>query len=72
MNYFGEKRQTQLNHSLNQMANSSQNQLILPTTFMIFYMGKISKCWHDIPSTNDDTTHPSISDKIMKDKHCNF
>ena len=25
-----------------------------------------------MPATNTDTTHPSISDQIMKDKHCNF
>ena len=25
-----------------------------------------------MPSTNADTTFPSISDQIMKDKHCNF
>jgi hypothetical protein len=25
-----------------------------------------------MPATNADTTHPSISDQIMKDKHCNF
>jgi hypothetical protein len=27
---------------------------------------------HDMPATNADTTHPSITDEIMKEKHCNF
>ena len=27
---------------------------------------------HDMPATNTDTTHPSISDQIMKDKHSHF
>ena len=66
------KRQTQLHHSLKQMAHSSQNPLILPTTLMIFFIGKISKFRHDMPATNTDTTHPSIADLIMKDKRCNF
>ena len=26
----------------------------------------------DMPATNADTTHPSISDQIMKDKNCTF
>jgi hypothetical protein len=38
---LGKKRQTRLHHSLNQMAHSSQNQLILPITLMIFFIGKI-------------------------------
>ena len=25
-----------------------------------------------MPATNADTTHPNISDQIMKDMHCNF
>jgi hypothetical protein len=25
-----------------------------------------------MPATNIDTTHPSVSDQIMKDKGCNF
>jgi hypothetical protein len=25
-----------------------------------------------MPATNVDTTHPSISDQIIKDKHYNF
>ena len=25
-----------------------------------------------MPSTNADTTHPSVSDQIMKDNNCNF
>jgi hypothetical protein len=60
---FGEKRQTQLHHSLNQMAHSSQNRLILPTT---------SKIRDDMPAKNTDTTHPSISGKNMKDQNVNF
>ena len=31
---------------------------------------KISTFRHDIPATNADTTHPSISDQIMEHKHC--
>ena len=27
---------------------------------------------HDMPATNTDTTHPSISDQIMKEKNCTF
>ena len=27
---------------------------------------------YDMPASNADTTDPSISDQIMKDKHCNF
>ena len=37
-----------------------------------FFIGKISKLRRDMPATNTDTTHSSISDKVMKDKHCNF
>jgi hypothetical protein len=55
---------------LNPMAHSSQNPLI--TTSMIFFIGKISKFRHDMLATNTDTTHSSISDQTMKDKHCNF
>ena len=40
--------------------------------FNDFFIGKISKLRHDMPATNADTTHPSISDQIMKDKHCHF
>jgi hypothetical protein len=40
--------------------------------FNTFLIGKISKLRHDMPATNADTTHSSITDKIMKDKHCNF
>ena len=50
------------------MARSSQNPLILPMTF---FTGKFSKLRHDMPATNTDTTH-SITDQIMKDKHCTF
>ena len=32
----------------------------------------IGKLRHDMPTTNADTTHPSISGQIMKDKHCHF
>jgi hypothetical protein len=39
---------------------------------MISLIVKISKLRHDMSATNADTTHPSISDQIMKDKHCNF
>ena len=37
--------------------------------FNVFFIGKISKFREDMPATNADTTHPSISDQIMKDKH---
>jgi hypothetical protein len=37
-----------------------------------FFIGKISKLRDDIPATNADTTHPSISEQIMKDKNCTF
>ena len=40
--------------------------------FNEFFIGKISKFRYEMPATNTDTTHPSISDQIMKDKHCNF
>ena len=32
----------------------------------------ISKLRHDMPATNADTTHPTISDQIIKNKHCIF
>ena len=38
--------------------------------FNDFFIGKISKRRDDMPATNADTTHPSISDQIMKNKHC--
>ena len=38
--------------------------------FNDLFIGKISKLNHDMPATNADTTHSSISDQIMKDKHC--
>ena len=37
-----------------------------------FFIGKISKLRLDMPATNVDTTHPSISDQMIKDKHYNF
>ena len=40
--------------------------------FNNFFSGKISKLRHYMPATNADITHPSISDQIMKDKHCHF
>ena len=40
--------------------------------FNDFFIGKISKLRDDMPATNADTTHPSISDQIMKDKNCTF
>ena len=40
--------------------------------FNDFFIGKMSKCRHDMPATNTDTTHPSLSDQIMKDKHSNL
>ena len=35
-------------------------------------IGKISTFMHGMPTTNADTTYPSIADQIMKDKHYNF
>ena len=66
---LGKKSQTQLHHSLKQMAHSSQNQL---NHFNDFLIGKIRKLRHNMPEKDADTTHPSISDQIMKDKHCHF
>ena len=40
--------------------------------FNYFFIGKISKLRDDIPATNADTTHPSISDQIIKDNNCTF
>ena len=40
--------------------------------FNDFFIGKISIFRLDMPATNADTAHPSITDQIMKDKHCNF
>ena len=40
--------------------------------FNYFSIGKISKLRDDMPATNADTTHPSISDQIIKDKNCNL
>ena len=57
-------------HSLNQMAHSSQNRLLLPTALMIYSLARLAN--FDMPATNADTTHPSIADQIMKDNICNF
>jgi hypothetical protein len=35
--------------------------------FTDFFIGKISKLRDDIPATNADTTHPSLSDQIIKE-----
>jgi hypothetical protein len=40
--------------------------------FHDFFIGKISKLRHDMPATDADTTHPSITDQMLKDKPCNF
>ena len=37
--------------------------------FNYFFIVKISKLRQDMPAKNVDTTHPSISDQIMKDKN---
>jgi hypothetical protein len=44
----------------------------LANYFNYFFIGKISKLRDDMPATNADTTHPSISDQIMKDRNCTF
>ena len=41
----------------------------MPTTLMIIFIGKVSKLRHDMQVTNADTTHPSISDQIVKGKN---
>jgi hypothetical protein len=38
--------------------------------FHDFFIGKIIKLRDAMLVKNADTTHPSISDQIMKDKHC--
>ena len=50
-----EKRQTELYHSLYQMAHSSQNPLTLPTTLIIFSLARLA----NMPAANPDTTHQS-------------
>ena len=40
--------------------------------FNYFFIGKINKLRDDMQATNTDTTHPSISDQIMKDTNCTF
>ena len=40
---------------------------------MISFIGKIRQFRHDMPVTNADITHPSITtDQIMKNKICHF
>jgi hypothetical protein len=55
LNEFLAKRLTQLHHSLNQVAYSSQNPLILSIILMIFFIGKISKLGHDLPATSSES-----------------
>jgi hypothetical protein len=50
------------------MAHSSQPTDI--ANYFNYFL--ISKFKHDMPATNADSTHPSISDQIMKDKHFEF
>jgi hypothetical protein len=52
------------------MAHSFQSPMI--NYFNDFFIGKISKLRDDMPATNADTTHPSISEPIIKDKNCTF
>ena len=40
--------------------------------FNDFFIGKKSKLRDDMPATNADTTHPSISDQIMKRQELYF
>jgi hypothetical protein len=54
------------------MAHTPQKPLMLPTTLMTFFIGKITKLRHEMPAANTETTFPSMSGQIMKDKHCNF
>jgi hypothetical protein len=74
---------SRLNEILGKKANSappfieSDGSFITKTIdisnyFNDFFIGKISKLTHDMPATKADTTHSSISDQIMKDKHCKF
>jgi hypothetical protein len=48
------------------MDQLSQNRLISSTTLITFSIGKMSKLWDDMPATNIDTTHPSISDQTFE------
>lgn len=43
----------------------------IPNYFNYFFIGKISKFRHGMPTTNSEPTHPFITDQNMKDKHCN-
>ena len=57
--------------------NESDGSVITKPTdianyFKVCLIGKIRKLRHDMPATNADTTHPSVSDQMMKDKNCNF
>jgi hypothetical protein len=57
--------------------NESDGSFITKPTDLSNYFNDISICKfsklrHERPATNADTTHPSITDQIMKDKHCHF
>ena len=60
----------------NEFVDSDGSFITKPTDianyFNDFFIGKMSKLRHDMPATNADTTRPSISDLITKDKHCRF
>jgi hypothetical protein len=69
-----------LNYILGKKANSSPSVIESDVSFITkptdianyfndFLIVKISKLRHDMPVTNINTTHPSISGQIMKDKH---
>jgi hypothetical protein len=44
----------------------------IANNFNYFLIGKISRFRHDMPATNADTTHPSITDQIMKEQAFKF
>ena len=70
-----------LNEILGKKSNSapsfieSGGSFITKPTYIANYfnnLARYSKFMHDMTATNADTTHPSITDEIMKEKHCNF
>ena len=55
--------------------NESDDSFITKPTanyFNDYFIGKISKFRHDMPTTNSEHSHPCITDQIMKNKPCNF
>ena len=63
-----------LNKIMRKKANSAPSYIESDVSFITkpTDIAKINKLRDDMPATNADTTHPSISDQIMKDKKCTF